>query len=128
MRIFLQPNLLSLETLDEASAQLAHLVDVGAELVVVADRPLPDWEELGVRGLRYEGDATSARRGDWWLTADPEDCARRPGHGVRSILVGGAFDPGPGGARCDLGAPNLRSAVLEILSREAMPSGASGAG
>jgi hypothetical protein len=123
VRIFLQPNLLALETPDEARAQLDYLADAGAQLIVVADAPLPDWEELGVPALRYESDATAGRRGDWWLTADPEECAVRPAHGVRSILVGGAYDPGPGGSRCDLGAPNLRSAVLEILSREAMPQG-----
>jgi hypothetical protein len=127
VRIFLEPNLLALETPAEATAQLDYLADAGAELVVVADGPLADWEELGVPGLRYESDASAGRRGDWWLTADPEDCAARPAHGVRSLLVGGVYDPGPGGSRCDLGAPNLRSAVLEILSREAMPEG-TGAG
>ncbi|HEU4674021.1 MAG TPA: hypothetical protein VFS32_14110 [Candidatus Limnocylindrales bacterium] len=122
MRIYLQPNLLTLETPAEAAAQLDHLADAGAELVVVAEAPLPEWEDLGVPALSYEGDASSGRRDDWWLTADPEDCGARPGRGVRSILVGGAYDPGPGGSRCDVGAPNLRAAVLEILSRQAMPS------
>ncbi|HEY3524094.1 MAG TPA: hypothetical protein VGK63_10335 [Candidatus Limnocylindrales bacterium] len=125
MRIFLQPNLLALETPDEASTQLDYLVDAGADLVLVSDAPLPDWDELGVPGLRYASDASAGRRDDWWLTADPEDCAERPGRGVRSMLIGGAYDPGPGGSRCDQGAPNLRSAVLEILSQQAMPTGAS---
>ncbi len=121
--IFLEPNLLALERSDEAATQLRYLAESGAALVVVSDRPLHDWDELRVPGLRYEPDASRGRRGDWWLTADPADSARRPGRGVLSMLIGGtvAASIGPTG-RCDVGARDLRSAVLEILSRDAMPT------
>jgi hypothetical protein len=120
--IFLEPNLLALEQSDEATTQLRYLAESGAELVVVSDRPLAEWDELGVPSLRYEPSAARGRRGDWWLTADPADCARRPGRGVVSMLIGGTLGASVGPtARCDLGARDLRGAVLEILSREAMP-------
>jgi hypothetical protein len=121
--IYLEPNLLALETEDDAATQLRYLAESGAQLVLVADAPIAEWESLGVPGLRYESSPTAGRRGDWWLTADAEDCARRPGRGVLSMLIGGtlAASTGPT-SRCDLGARDLRGAVLEILSREAMPA------
>lgn len=121
--IFLEPNLLALEQSDDATTQLRYLAESGAELVVVSHGPLADWDELGIASLRYERSAERGRRGDWWLTADPADCARRPGRGVVSMLIGGtlAASVGPT-ARCDLSARDLRGAVLEILSREAMPT------
>ena len=126
--IFLEPDLLRLETPGEASAQLRHLADWGARLVVVADSPLDAWESLEVDGLRYEPTPDRGRRGDWWITADPEHCNERPGRGVRSVLIGGAISSSthPTG-RCDIVARDLRGAVLEILSRQAMPE-ATGAG
>jgi hypothetical protein len=120
--IYLEPNLLALETADEAATQLRYLADWGAELVLVSDGPLPEWDDLGVPTLRCEATPDGGRRGDWWLTADPADCSRRPGRGVTSVLIGGAVGAGAGPtARCDLGARDLRGAVLEILSRQAMP-------
>jgi hypothetical protein len=121
-QIFLEPNLLALERSDEASTQLRYLAESGADLVVVSDRPLADWDELDVPSLRYEPTPAAGRRGDWWLTADPADCVRRPGRGVLSVLVGGSLGSSIGPtSRCDVGARDLRSAVLEILSRQAMP-------
>jgi hypothetical protein len=120
--IFLEPDLLRLETPDEASAQLRHLADWGARLVVVADSPVDAWESLDLDGLRYEPSADRGRRGDWWVTADPEHCNQRPGRGVRSVLVGGTIPSSTHPtARCDIVARDLRGAVLEILSRQAMP-------
>jgi len=120
--IYLEPNLLAFETAGEAAAQLRYLAESGAELVVVSVQRLADWDVLDVAGLRYEASADGAQRGDWWLTADPEDCSRRPLHGVHSMLIAGALDTSdPHTVRCDLSARDLRSAVLEILSRQAMP-------
>jgi hypothetical protein len=64
--------------------------------------------------------APDAERDAWFLVTDPEHCSSRRA-GVRSILVG----PGPATRRaaihrCDIQTRDLRSAVLEILSREAM--------
>lgn len=120
--IFLEPNLLALERSDEAATQLRYLAESGAELVVVSDEPLEEWDALGLPALRYESTAARGRRGDWWLTADPADCVRRPGRGVLSILIGGTLGAGAGPtSRCDVAARDLSNAVLEILSREAMP-------
>jgi hypothetical protein len=120
--IYLEPNLLALETPADAASQLEHLAEIGAELVVVAEEPQPEWDALRIPEIRYEPTAEGGGLGDWWLTADPDGCARRPARGVRSMLVGGAVDQSNGPtSRCDLRARDLRSAVLEILSRQAMP-------
>jgi hypothetical protein len=127
VKIFLEPNVLALERADEAATQLRYLAESGADLVVISASDLPEWEALDVPGLRFEPTAGGGRRGDWWLTADPADCTRRPGRGVLSVLVGGSVGTTVGPtSRCDVGARDLRSAVLEILSRQAMPD-ASGA-
>ncbi len=120
--IYLEPNLLALETTEEATTQLTHLREWGASLVVVADGPIGEWDDLGIEGLRYERSFDGARRGDWWLTADPAECARRPGHGVRTVLIGGTIGPSTKpAARCDMVARDLRGAVLDILAEQAMP-------
>jgi hypothetical protein len=120
--IFLEPDLLRLETTEEAATQLRYLAEWGARLVVVADEPLDEWEALGVSALRYAPSASAGRRGDWWLTAEPGKCAERPGRGVRTVLIGGTIPPSTHPtARCDLVARDLRGAVLEILARQAMP-------
>lgn len=129
MTIYLEPNLLALETADDAATQLRYLVESGARLVVVSPQPIPEWDALDVPGLRYEDSAARGRRGDWWLTADSEDCVRRPQQGVRTVLIGGAMVSADVRApRCDLVARDLRDAVLEILSLQAMPDLAASAG
>lgn len=122
LTIYLEPNLLTLETADEAATQLRYLAESGARLVVLADDRPEEWVALAVPGLRFASAVEDGRRGDWWLTADPAACARRPAAGVRSLLIGGAQTTADAHtARCDLVARDLRSAVLEILSVEAMP-------
>jgi hypothetical protein len=64
--------------------------------------------------------APDEERDAWFLTSDPERCASRRA-GIRSILIG----PGPASHRaaihrCDIQTRDLKSAILEILSREAM--------
>ena len=97
------------EALAEPGAReaLAHLGDAGHDVVVV------------------DGDAASAAvagagSAGWLITADPRACGRRSAT-VRTILVG-PRRPAPRGPslRCDLEARDLSTAVLEILSREAM--------
>lgn len=101
----------------DAAEALRTLADTGHDLVLVTDRPvsLPD----GFPEMR-QMPAPDTDRDAWYLTTDPEHCGTRRA-GVRSILVG----PGPATRRaaihrCDIQTRDLRSAVLEILSREAM--------
>ena len=101
----------------DAGEPLRTLAETGHDLVVVASQPVslpPDFPEMGAML------APDAERDAWFLTTDPEHCGNRRA-GVRSILVG----PGPATRRaaihrCDIQTRDLRSAVLEILSREAM--------
>jgi hypothetical protein len=106
----------------DAREPLQTLAETGHELVLVSDRPvdLPDAFPPITETDSLEGDRS---RGAWFLTADPEHCGQRRA-GLRSILVG----PGPATRmaeihRCDLRSRDLRSAVIEILSREAMAQG-----
>lgn len=101
----------------DAGENLQTLVETGHDLVLVAGRPVP--LPAGFPAMR-DMVAPDDEREAWFLTTDPEHCGDRRA-GVKSILVG----PGPGTRRaaihrCDIQARDLRSAVLEILSREAM--------
>jgi hypothetical protein len=91
-----------------AAASLDHLVAAGHEIVVLE----PDSSAIG--------DCAAGASG-WLLTSSVEACGRRP-RGITSVLVGPRRPAGRGPrARCDLEARDLASAVLEVLSREAMP-------
>jgi hypothetical protein len=101
-----------------AAEELQTLIDTGHELVLVSDHgvDLPE----GFPPMDSVGHVDAAVDGSWFLTSDPELCGPRQAH-IRTILVG----PGPGGHRaavhrCDISTRDLRSAVLEILTREAM--------
>jgi hypothetical protein len=101
----------------DAAEALRTLADTGHDLVLVTSRPIP--LPAGFPAMR-EMLAPDAERDAWFLTTDPEHCGSRRA-GVRSILVG----PGPATRRaaihrCDIQTRDLKSAVLEILSREAM--------
>ena len=101
----------------DAGENLQTLVETGHDLVLVAGRPVP--LPAGFPAMR-DMVAPDAERDAWFLTTDPEHCGDRRA-GVKSILVG----PGPATRRaaihrCDIQTRDLRSAVLEILSREAM--------
>ena len=101
-----------------AGEELATLTDTGHELVLVTDREVelpPDFPATQV--VRNADDAPD---GSWFLTSDPELCGPRQAR-LRTVLVG----PGPSGHRaavhrCDIATRDLRSAVIEILTREAM--------
>ena len=101
----------------DAREALETLAETGHELVLVTDLPvsLPtDFPPLAAA----PGLATSGA--GWFLTTDPERCGPRRAD-FHSILVG----PGPAGRRseihrCDIRTRDLHSAVIEILSREAM--------
>ena len=101
----------------DAATHLAHLPDSGHELVLVgADEPaaadLADWRQK-VGALPDE-----PPRGSWYVTADPATCGdRRPG--LRTVLIG-PREEGPRPTRCDSTARDLRDAVLEILTADAM--------
>jgi hypothetical protein len=101
----------------DAATHLAHLPDSGHELVLVgADEgvaaDLADWRQK-LAGLPDE-----PPRGSWYLTADAATCGdRRPG--LRTVLIG-PREEGPRPTRCDSTARDLRDAVLEILTADAM--------
>jgi len=100
----------------DAGGTLQTLVETGHDLVLVGGPvPLPEGFPT-MRDMATPDDEREA----WFLTTDPEHCGDRRA-GVRSILVG----PGPATRRaaihrCDIQTRDLRAAVLEILSREAM--------
>ncbi len=101
-----------------ARAALETLAETGHDLVFVTDRSidLPP----GFPAVSQSDRVDSSGRG-WFLTIDPERCGPRRA-GLQSILVG----PGPTAGhrseihRCDITTRDLHSAVIEILSREAM--------
>jgi hypothetical protein len=101
----------------DAATHLTHLPDAGHELVLVADdardaAATASWHRT-VRAIPED-----APRGSWYLTADPATCGdRRPG--VRTVLIG-PREEGPRPTRCDGTARDLRDAVLEILTADAM--------
>jgi hypothetical protein len=127
-RIYLEPGVLVARPDADASThssvvagaaeELATLTDTGHELVLVTDHPveLPD----GFPPITSVEQIDDAADGSWFLTTDPELCGPRQAR-MRTVLVG----PGPGGHkaavhRCDISTRDLRAAVLEVLTREAM--------
>jgi hypothetical protein len=108
----------SAATQPDASPNLVHLPEAGHRLVLVADPAHPAvpgvaWAE------RFDAVPDEPPRGSWYLTADPTTCGdRRPG--LRTVLIGPRAD-GPRPTRCDGTARDLRDAVLEILTADAMP-------
>jgi hypothetical protein len=126
-RVYLEPGVIGArpgdDPVDEAAIAsdavepLRTLADTGHELVLVTGRPVRF--PAGFPPMR-DMLAPDAEREGWFLTSDPEHCGNRRA-GIRSILVG----PGPTTRRaaihrCDIQTRDLRSAVLEILTREAM--------
>jgi len=101
----------------DAATHLAHLPNSGHDLVLVggdsaATAALASWRS---RLPSLPGDPP---RGSWYLTADPATCGdRRPG--LRTVLIG-PREEGPRPTRCDTTARDLRDAVLEILTADAM--------
>lgn len=103
----------------DAADRLDHLLGAGHTVVLVGDCPQAVVAALP-RARRAAGIPAKPKAGSWYVTADPAICADRP-PGVRTLLVGPRVAPGPRLApRCDAEARDLASAVLEILSRDAM--------
>jgi hypothetical protein len=102
----------------DAVDHLRHFVETGHDVVILGDGHADLARSLGVRTTQSIAGRIAA--GAWLVTADPAGCAdRRPG--LRTLLVGPRSAPSPRPApRCDAEARDLASAVLEILSRDAM--------
>ena len=102
----------------DAADQLRHLTDTGHRLLFLGEPPAGLAGEASVE--RADGLPHKPAQGSWLLTADAELCAeRRPP--MSSLFVGPRPAPSPRPApRCDADARDMASAVLEILSREAM--------
>jgi hypothetical protein len=126
-RIYLEPGVLVARPdaepaesaiIPEAGEALKTLTDTGHELVLVSEREIDLPHDFPtVTAVPHIDDASD---GSWFLTSDPELCGPRQAH-LRTVLVG----PGPGThkatvQRCDVSTRDLRAAVLEILTREAM--------
>lgn len=105
--------------LPDAADRLANLLDTGHDLVLVGDVPGDLAEGLPAAGRATELPA-DVERGTWFVTADPATCGERRA-GLQTLLIGPRPAPSPRPApRCDVEARDLASAVLEILSRDAM--------
>jgi hypothetical protein len=105
-----------------AATHLAHLVDAGHEVVLVAPAGHPSGGLVDWAGhLPAMPDRPAP--GSWYVTADPATCGDRQA-GLRTVLIGPrAAGAPPGGllpTRCDVTARDLRDAVLEILAADAM--------
>jgi hypothetical protein len=107
----------SAAVLPDARNRLAHLIEAGHEVVLVAPPGHP-----AAGALRWPGHVgglpDDPPRGSWFVTAEPGTCGdRQPG---LSTLLVGPRDDVPRPTRCDITARDLAAAVLEILAREAM--------
>jgi hypothetical protein len=105
----------------DAPAAIQDLVDTGHEAILISEgiptSPGAIPEALGSLAIAGgpEPDVNA-----WMITGDRRRCRqRRPW--LRTVLVGGGPAPENDRWRCDAEAADLRSAVLHIVSREAMP-------
>jgi hypothetical protein len=100
-----------------ASNRLVHLVDADRELVLVAPAAHPSASLLAWAG-HLPAMPERPAPGSWFVTADPATCGDHQST-LRTVLIGpGARLPRP--TRCDVTVRDLRDAVLEILSADAM--------
>jgi hypothetical protein len=129
--VYLDPGVVALEperaeagservTVPGAVEALGYLADGQHELVLLGDDAEAVVGSLPIE-IRAEAELpVDPEPGSWLITDDPEGCMRRP-RGLRTILVGPKRAPSHRPmARCDLEARDLSTAVIEILSREAM--------
>lgn len=101
----------------DADANLAHLPESGHDVVLIGGEAGPVADRAAWR-RRLAALPDDPPRGSWYLTADPATCGdRRPG--LRTVLIG-PREEGPRPTRCDSTARDLRDAVLEILTADAM--------
>jgi hypothetical protein len=115
--IFLDASVTADPDLDD---RLAHLVDAGHPLVLIgsvatATSPSQPWTE------RRPALPPDPSRGSWYITADPSTCGDRV-PGLRTVLIG-PRENGPRPTRCDVTVRDLREAVLEVLTADAMMGG-----
>jgi hypothetical protein len=99
---------------------LQHLVDAGCDVVLLSEEPPSTLEPLP-EGVHLSADLPEKmERGAWFLTAEPNGRFGRP-HGTTTVLVGPRRPPGPIPLpRFDVEARDLPSAVMEILTHQAM--------
>jgi len=103
-----------------AAEAIRHLAESDCEVVLLADRPLPRLGELPDGVSVTPTMPTPAGPDAWFVTSDPEGPWGRP-RGTRTVLVGPRRAPGPLPLpRFDVEARDLSSAVIEILTRQAM--------
>lgn len=127
-RIYLDPNVVTIDIGRDASPQpapgvadaLGHLADAAFEVLVIADEPPRVLADLPVEVRAVPGLPDGPAHGSWLVTDDPEKWHRLP-PGLRTIFVGPKRPPSNRPlARCDVEARDLRAAVFEILTRQAM--------
>ena len=101
----------------DAPAALHDLADTGLEAVLIN----PDVAQLPPALERLAGaDDVDPTVTGWIITGDRHRCEQRYPQ-LRIVLVGGGPAADNGRQRCDAESPDLRGAVLHIMSREAMP-------
>jgi hypothetical protein len=107
----------SAASLPDAPNRLAHLIEAGHEVILVAPSDHRAATAVPWPGhvARLPGDPP---RGSWYVTADPATCGDRRA-GLSTLLVG-PRDDSRRPTRCDVTARDLAAAVLEILARDAM--------
>jgi hypothetical protein len=103
----------------DAAGRLSHLIEAGHRLVLV-DASGTGPPELAAEVWSDHLAALPAEppRGSWFVTADPATCGDRQA-GLRTMLIGPRAET-VRPTRCDSTARDLRDAVLEILSSDAM--------
>jgi hypothetical protein len=104
--------------LPDAPKRLVHLTEAGHEVVLVAPPEHPA-AGAGPWPRRVTEVPDDPPRGSWFVTAEPGTCGDRQA-GLSTLLVG-PRDGVPRPTRCDMTVRDLSAAVLEILSRDAMP-------
>jgi hypothetical protein len=123
--VYLDPGLLPSGVGDHEVDELRHLVDAGFGLVLLDDG---HDASSAMRAATQAGLSVSRARtmdpggrGDWLLTTDASRCGRARQTVCRTVLVGpvASDEPHPV-SRCDFVARDLKSAVLQILTSEAM--------
>jgi len=130
-RVFVDPSVVVLPTTPHVAsshAQLApgavealrHLAEADCDVVLLDPPADPEFHALP-EGVRVAPDLPRPLGPDaWFLTADPGSRFGRP-RGARTILVGPKRPSGPIPLpRYDVEARDLGSAVIEILTRQAM--------
>jgi hypothetical protein len=101
----------------DLAGRLTHLADPEHQLVLVGPAGHPV-AELPIWSSRTDALPEQPAAGSWYLTSDPAGCRDRQPD-LRTILVGPRVD-GQWPTRCDSTARDLREAVFEILSADAM--------